>query len=146
MAQGQAYDIVRTTELNGWKEITFTLPYMVDKKSNFRWKYIRNEYRLRVIEDDDEDWYIICSPKKSRSNGLPSTTVLCYHSSAVLKTKNLYLAFDDTNGIDTCQNLIKKALQNTGWTLGESDKFLERDNETEKIRSLNSDGKVGAYQ
>lgn len=122
------------------------MPYMVDKKENFRWKYIRNEYRLRVRRDDFEDWFTITRPKKHKGSGQLSNTVTCYHISSILKTKNLYLQFDDTNGIDTCPNLVKKALENTGWSLGACDKFLENDGKTEKVRSLSSNGKVGAYQ
>ena len=145
-APGQAYEIIRTTELNGWKELSFIQPYMVDKRTNFRWKYIRNEYRLRIREDDYEDWYTISSPKRSRSSGQISNTVTCYHSSSILKTKNLYQNFDDTNGIDTCPNLVTKAQAGTGWALGVCDEFLERDGVTVKVRSLSSDGKVGSYQ
>lgn len=42
--------------------------------------------------------------------------------------------------------MINRALTNTGWTLGECDTFYERDGETEKIRSISSSGKKGAYQ
>ena len=143
---GQAHTICLTTELNGWKEISFVLPYMVDKKKNFRWKYIQNEYKLRLIRGDYEDWYTITRPKKSHSSGAITNTVTCYHISSLLKTKNLYLVFDDTNGIDTCPALIEKALAGTGWKLGACDTFYERDGKTEKIRSLSSDGKVGAHQ
>lgn len=85
------------------------MPYMADKKSNFRWKFIRNEYRLRLRRDGYEDWFTISRPKKGKSSGQISNTVQCYHISSVLKTKNLYLQFDDQNGIDTCGNLISKA-------------------------------------
>lgn len=46
-AQGQAYDITFTEELNGWKEVNFTLPRTVNGEKNFRWDYIKNEYKLR---------------------------------------------------------------------------------------------------
>ena len=42
--------------------------------------------------------------------------------------------------------MINRALTNTGWTLGECDTFYERDGETEKIRSISSSDKKGAYQ
>lgn len=64
----------------------------------------------------------------------------------MLKTKNLYLVFDDTNGIGTIQYLIGRALTNTTWTLGVCDTFYERDGVTEKVRSISSEGKKGAYQ
>lgn len=145
-APGQAYGIKRTFELSGWKELSFTLPYMIDKKTNFRWKYIRNEYRVRVKDGDNEDWFIISTPKKDKSSKAISGTVTCYHCSSVLKTKNLYLFFDDENGIGTCQELMEKVLMNTGWSLGICDTFYEKDGVTEKVRSLASEGKVGAYQ
>ena len=119
---------------------------MVDKKTNFRWKYIQNEYRLRLKRDDYEDYFTITRPKRGKSSGQISNEVVCHHISSVLKTKNLYLHFDDENGIDTCGNLVTKALTGTGWTLGVCDTFYESDGKTEKIRSLSSNGKVGSYQ
>lgn len=145
-ADGQAYDIILTSELNGWKEISFNIPYMINKFTNFRWKFIRNEYQLRLRIDDKEDWFIIHSPKRSKNNKAISNNVKCSHISSILKTKNLYLAFDDTNGIGTLPFLMNRALSNTGWTLGECDTFYERDGETEKVRSLSTDGKLGSYQ
>ena len=44
-SQGQAYNINFTEELKtGWKEISFSLPYMIENEENFRWNYIHNEY------------------------------------------------------------------------------------------------------
>lgn len=44
-AKGQAYGITWTEELKtGWKEISFSLPYMIENEENFRWNFIRNEY------------------------------------------------------------------------------------------------------
>ena len=64
----------------------------------------------------------------------------------MLKTKNLYLTFDDENGIGTIKELATLALKGTGWKLGNCDTLYEKDGETEKIRSLKSDGKVGTLQ
>lgn len=75
-----------------------------------------------------------------------SNSVTCDHLSTILKTKNLYLTFDDTNGIGTLQYLMEQVLKGTGWSLGVTDTFYERDGETEKIRSISSDGKTGSYQ
>lgn len=71
--------------------------------------------------------------------------VNCPHEATTLKTKNIYAAFDDTNGIDTIQHLVEKALTNTGWTIGNCDLFVESDGETQKVRSYSTEGKVGAY-
>lgn len=100
-AKGQAYDIVRTRDLSGWKEISFNLPFMLDQRHNFRWNFIKSEYYLRVTVNQKSDWYIIHSPKKTKNNKSITNTVKCSHISSVLKTKNLYQTFDDTNGIGT---------------------------------------------
>jgi hypothetical protein len=42
-AVGQAYEPVYTKEINGWKTLSFVLPYMADGKKNFRWDYVKNE-------------------------------------------------------------------------------------------------------
>lgn len=143
---GQAYDIIFSNELNGWKEVSFNIPFLIDKKRNYRWNYIKNEYLLRLKIGSGSDWFIIHSPKKTKNKKSISNAVTCSHLSSILKTKNLYLAFDDENGIGTLPYLMNQVLKATGWTLGTCDTFYERDGKTEKIRSLQSDGKSGAYQ
>lgn len=140
-ADGQAYNIILKEELKGWKELTFELP-----KESFRWDYIKNDCLVRLRVGENEDWFIVQVPKVSYNGKGNSYTVNCSHICAVLKTKNLYLTFDDETGIGTIDYLIGRALQNTGWTIGECDTFYERDGETEKIRSQSSDGKKGSYQ
>ena len=46
-AKGQAHNIVYTNNINGAKTITFKIPFLTDKKRNFRWNYIKSEYLLR---------------------------------------------------------------------------------------------------
>lgn len=46
-AKGQAHDIVYTNNISGLKTVTFDLPFLLDKKRNFRWNFIRSEYLLR---------------------------------------------------------------------------------------------------
>ena len=96
--------------------------------------------------DGKSDWFIIHAPKKTKNNKAITNTVKCSHVSSILKTKNLYLVFDDQNGIGTVQDLIEKTLASTGWTLGEYDKMFERDGKTEKIRTIKNEGKAGAYK
>ena len=58
--QGQAYDIVYTNELNGWQEISFTLPYWARTAGgdrNHRWGYVKNERLLRYTEDEKTEWF-----------------------------------------------------------------------------------------
>lgn len=145
-AEGQAYEIVYTQEINGWQEQNFNLPFVIDGRHNFRWDYIKSEYLVRLYYDHMVEWFVIQKPKASKNTKLISNTVSCPHISSLQKTKNLYLTFDDETGIGTVDELINRALSNTGWELGECDTLYERDGVTEKIRSLKSDGKKGAYQ
>ena len=123
---------------------------MVGEAKNFRIAYLKNENLVRVIRDSDktgvyEDWFLIREPQ-DQHNGMKKTVdITCEHISAELKTKNLYIYFDDTNGIDTVGNLISKALYGSGWTLGLCDTLYEADGETEKVRSFSCDEKTGAY-
>ena len=75
----------------GWKELTFDLPLKANRAKNFRWDYIKNDYLVRVREDDKEDWYLIKTPKKSKSGGITTNSVRCVHVSTNLKTKNLLI-------------------------------------------------------
>ena len=153
MEAGQAFDISVTTELSGWRELSFSLPYRIEKDDNWRWQYIKAEYQVRLKEGSKEDWFIITSPKKSKGSKAISGEVTCGHLSGTLKTKNLYLYFDDTNGIGTLPYLMKQILAGTGWSFDEegSDIFYENyatDESAEKVekkRSLSSDDKTGAY-
>lgn len=146
-AEGQAYDIVYKEELNGWKEISFSLP-----PTSFRWNFIKSEYLLRLKIGTATDWFIIHTPKKTRGNRFVGQEVSCSHLSSILKTKNLYLAFDDENGIGTADYLLGQILANTGWSIGTCDTFYERDGFSEsgekvvKQRSLKTESKVGSYQ
>ena len=101
---------------------------------------------MRLTVDDSEDWFLLQTPKRSNNGKQITNVVQCPHNSTLLKTKNLYLTYDDETGIGTIQHLVNRALQNTGWTLGLCDTFYEADGFTEKVRSLKSEGKVGTYQ
>ena len=118
---------------------------MVNGERNFRWNYIRNEYKLRLIIGEETDWFIVQKPKRSRNGKIVTNVVTCPHISTTLKKKNIYFVFDEENGIDTIQNLIQKVLVNTGWTLGVCDILMENDGSKQKIRSIQSEGKQGTY-
>ena len=81
------------------------MPYLVDGENNFRWDYIKNEYLVRVLSGNEKDWYILTAPQNTRNSTI-STTVECQHLSTMLKSKNIYLVFDDENGIGTLQYLV----------------------------------------
>lgn len=146
LAVGRPHDIELTKDRNGDKTLKFNMPYLIPGEGdNFRWKYIINEYLLRVTEDDEVDWFIINDPKKTKANGI-NELVTCSHTASILKTKNIYVSYDDETGIGNINYLLNRAINGTGWRLGNVDIFYENDGTTEKVRSLSSDGKKGAYQ
>lgn len=134
-----------TTEISGWKELAFALPLTVNSQRNYRWDYIRSGYLVRLERDGVADWFVLDAPKRSHKGLDISATVTCAHVCSLLEKKNIYLTFDDTNGIGTAQYLLEQVLAGTGWKLGFCETFYEDDGNTEKVRSLKSDGKRGAY-
>ena len=73
-----------------------------------------------VNRDGKRDWFLLNTPKHSHKGLAVSATITCQHVCSLLSKKNLFLTFDDTNGIGTAQYLLEQALQNTGWTLRET--------------------------
>ena len=144
--EGEAFDISIKNEMSGWKEMSFSIPYyMNDGSENPRVQYIHPEYLIKVNINNDEDWFLLQEPSEHHEGTKIYLQANCPHISANLKTKNLYLEFDDTNGIDTCENLVSKILTSTGWSVGTWDTFYEPDGVTERIRSYTSASKRGAY-
>lgn len=145
---GEARDIEMTTERSGWKELRFTVPYYLrNGERNFRIDSLKNEHQLRYSKDA---WFEVFSIKEDnhiRDAKRLDLTVQADHVSEELKTKNLYLVFDDENGIGKCNELIEKALANTGWRLVNYDptQFYETGTSTPKMRSYSCDTKTGAY-
>ena len=121
------------------------MPQMVNGARNFRWNYIRSGYLICLTRDGKDDWFLLSTPKRSHKGLSVTAAITCQHICAQLNKKNLYLAFDDENGIGTAEYLLRQVLENTGWQLGYCETFYEQDGKTEKVRSLSSDGKRGAY-
>lgn len=142
---GQAENVAITKQTNGWKEITFRLPRLVNGKLNYRTDFIKNEYLVRLIEGDYIDWYTLTEPAGIHNGNQAYYDITCPHLSVTLKKKNLYLEFTDENGIGPIQQLVETALAGTGWTLSECDKFYEADGVTEKVRTYTADIKKGTY-
>ena len=143
---GSAHSIKRTREMNGWKELTFTLPVKVNGDINWRMQFMTNEYELRVIDGTETDWFRLSEPSDVDDGIKAEIKVTAPHCSVILKKRNLFMAFTDENGIGTLAELATKALDGTGWTLGECDTILESDGVTEKVRTYNCSEKTGAYQ
>lgn len=173
---GQAYDIVVTKEFNGTQTLTFKIPYMMPNESgadeldgalygiavygrdrfseairrmgnkNFRWLFLKSDYLIRYTCGSTNTWFVANKPTKYKTNKTIYGDVSCYGYETLLKTRNIYMVFDDENGIGTISYIIGQILRGTGWTFDSdhSDTLYERDGTTEKIRSLKSDGKKGA--
>ena len=80
---GAAHDIKYTEEMNGWKEISFTLPVIVDGEKNWRAQYMTNEYELRVRDGSSEDWFRIAEPTDAGDGLKAEIDVTCPHCSAI---------------------------------------------------------------
>ena len=142
---GAAHDIHRVREMNGWKELSFTIPVKVNGETNWRAQYITNEYEVRVIDGDHVDWFRLTAPTDQDDGIRAEISVVCPHVSVVLKKRNLSLAFTDENGIGTCEYLVTTALAGSGWTLGNIDHFYETDSVIEKVRTYTCNENTGTY-
>lgn len=78
--RGQAFAITEKKELNGYKELSFRMPYMMDEEENFRWAYVKSEYLVRLMDGTRTDWYVINEPSDSKNSTI-SVTVTCPHIS-----------------------------------------------------------------
>lgn len=141
-----ASDILIVDNGTGWKELTFSIPKKVDGETNPLVEFLVNEYIVFVDDGVYKDKFIISEPNLAHVRGGLQINAKCNHLSARLRTKKLSLVFDDTNGIGTINQIATIILQGTGWTLGTVDTFYEPDGTTQRVRSLKTSGKDGAYQ
>lgn len=149
---GQATDVYVITERNGWRELSFMLPSTCQteqgEEPNFRLDFLKADYRIRLQDDDGEDWFLISEPKISHSAFSKNIQVTAGHIAQLLKTKNLGLEFSDSEGnnVGTASELLKTILDGTGWIPGKVSVFYEKDGTTEKRRSLIASAKTGAFK
>lgn len=108
---------------------------------------MKADYKVRLINEDETEWYIISEPKITHSNKSRTVTALCGHVSQQLKYKNLGLVFsdDEGNNVGTPDTFLDVILEGTGWTKGNVSKFYEDDGKTIKYRSLVASEKTGAF-
>ena len=82
---GQATDVYVQTERNGWKELSFTLPSVCETESgsapNFRIQYLKADYRIRLIDDHEIDWFIVSEPKVTHQAFSHNISVVAGHIS-----------------------------------------------------------------
>ena len=150
---GEAQDIVVSTERNGWRELSFTLPTLCETEDgltdNLALSYIKADYLIRLIDDYETDWFILSEPKVSHSGYAKRIQVTAGHISQLLKVKNLGLEFSDKQGnnVGTAQELLTTILAGTGWSVGHVHSFTEKRDHTKlKRRSLNAPTKTGAFK
>ena len=116
------------------------------KLRNYRWDYLRSDYLIRYTCENQNVWFVANKPVKSKSSKKIIGSVACSGFESLLKTRNIYMIFDDENGIGNIKYLMDQILLGTGWSYDDthSDTLVEKDGITEKVRSLFSDGKKGA--
>lgn len=152
---GEAYDVEIKRELDGNKELSFTIPARI-LDANGQWMdnprraYLRNEYIIRLTDSEEpEKWdeYMLSEPTETRTGEVLEIEVSCEHVSKRLAQKNLFLTLEDTgSGVGTARELLTRILDGTGWKIGRMSAFLEADGKTEKVRTLTGSRKTGAYR
>lgn len=150
--RGQATDVYVKTERNGWRELSFNLPSTCTEngkeEDNYRLQFLKADYRIRLVDDEGTDWFIISEPKVTHQAFSKNVSVIAGHVSQILKTKNLGLVFsdDEGNNVGTAAQLLDTILSGTGWKAGEVVTFYENDGVTEKARSMKAEAKTGAFK
>lgn len=109
---------------------------------------MKADYRIRAIDDDGTDWFLISEPKVVHQAFSKNITVTAGHVSQLLKTKNLGLEFsdDEGNNVGTARELLETILAGSGWTPGNVADFYEKDGVTIKKRTLVASSKTGAFK
>ena len=113
---------------------------------NFRWGYMQSDLLILYTIGEKKIWFVASKPQKTKQGKKVYGLVTCNGYENLLKTKSLYKTFDDENGIGTIGYIMEQILSGTGWTYDSenSDTIYENNGVTEKIRSMQSDGKKGA--
>ena len=149
---GQAANVVQHFERNGWKSISFVVPGVMNTENgvekNYRLDYLRTDYKIRAIDDNGTDWYILSEDKMSHSGKDKNVSVTAGHISQLLKTKQMGLVFNDDEGnnIGTAAQFLDTILEGTGWKAGDVATFYEKDGKTEKVRTLVASEGSGAFK
>lgn len=123
---GEAYNEQLAEDINGRCELSFILPLYITvdgvQEENVRWAYIIAENKIKLIDDSGKIyWFKIKSPNDKHDNdGTLRSNIQCKSIVYDLNKKNVDLVIDENN---TAENLVAKALKNTGWSVGTVDSF-----------------------
>ena len=149
---GQAVDVFIESDRNGWKELNFDIPSVCvtenGQEENFRLRYLIADYRIRILTDKGEDWFLLSEESVQHQAYSKNVHVVAKHISMLLKNKSLDLEFsdDEGNNVGTADQFLATILDGTDWKVGKIAKFYEEDGETIKIRSMNAPIKTGALR
>lgn len=110
----EAYNIVMTFHFNGIHELTFNIPYTIQRNHitvhNNHVDLIRGHFLLKV----DNDWYVINKPNKTTQDGKEILQVSAYRLPYELRNKTIRLYQDTKKASD----VLSDALKNTTWKVG----------------------------
>ena len=155
---GGAHDVIVHTERNGYKELRFSMPSVLQTgEPNWRMGYLISDYRIKLqIMRPDEvevDWFLISESRITHDAFSEDYEIKANHISSLLNTKNLELEFSDEEGnnVGTIGQIAETILEGTGWHLGNVSHFYEDtkygyDAEKEKVRSFTASSQSGAFK
>ncbi len=78
---GQIEQIEYIRERNGWQELNFDIPIVVDGERNWRAELIKNEYLIRRDDGKEIEWFCISAPEDDQSGKETKIRVQCPHIS-----------------------------------------------------------------
>lgn len=160
---GQAVEVYKHSERNGYKELNFQLPSVCigenGEEENYRLRFLISDYKLKFQKKNvksntiETDWFLISEPGVTHQAFSKNYDVKAKHISTLLGKKKLDLEFSDEEGnnVGTIEQIAEVILEGTDWHLGNVAKFYEdkkygQTENIEKVRSFNSSAGVGALK
>lgn len=152
---GQITDIKLQYDKKELTVLSFRLPTKISDeetgeiKDNPRWKYIKNEYRVRYTDNGEEEIFTIKNPEETNTGIKITEIVNCLHLAEQLKTRNIATSREAVIG--NAEMHLDKILEGTGWKSGKVDKFYEETlyekyfDVTDTVISAPDDASFGAY-
>lgn len=117
----EAYNISQTLNFGGIHEVTFTLPFTVEKEHkqvrNAHVDMVRGHFLLKV----DKEWYVLNQPSKSASDGKEVLEITAYLLPYMLRNK-MIRAYE---GVKKPSEVLGDVLEGTNWKVGYIDSTFE---------------------
>lgn len=106
-------------KLNELGEITFEIPYEIEKDGklirNPHIDMIKSKYRLKVIKGNDENWYLLESPKQNKENNKDTMTVTA--KSLPYELSHYLIRVFNAESVNA-QDALLDVLRETNWNIG----------------------------